>query len=86
MKTFKLIKKVLLGILILIALVLIIGFIFERISRSNAENIIPHGAFADVGGHKLHYYKKGNEGPTALTNIKNRLNQKKEIVRATTIN
>ena len=37
------------------------GFIFERISRSKAGKIIPHGEFADVGGHKLHYYLKGEE-------------------------
>ncbi len=66
MKIFKWIKRTLFGILILVILLLIIGFIFEQISRSNAENLIPHGEFADVGGHKLHYYKKGEDGPTAV--------------------
>lgn len=66
MKIFKWIKRVLLGVLILIISLLIIGFIFEIISRSNAENLKPHGEFADVGGHKLHYYKKGNDGPTVV--------------------
>ena len=65
-KTFKWIKRILLGVLILIIIALIIGVIFERISRSNAENLIPHGEFADVGGHKLHYYKKGDNGPTVV--------------------
>jgi len=65
-KIFKWVKRVLLGVLILIIIVLTIGFIFERISRSNAEDLIPHGEFADVGGHKLHYYKKGNKGPTVV--------------------
>ncbi len=66
MKIFKWIKRTLFGILSLVILLLIIGFIFEQISRSNAENLIPHGEFADVGGHKLHYYKKGKDGPTVV--------------------
>jgi pimeloyl-ACP methyl ester carboxylesterase len=66
MKILKWIKRVLLGFFILTILVITIGFIFERISRSNAESIIPHGEFADVGGHKLHYYKKGNDEPTVV--------------------
>ena len=65
-KIFKWIKRSLLGVLILIIIILTIGFIFERISRSNAEDLIPHGEFADVGGHKLHYYKKGNKRPTVV--------------------
>ncbi len=66
MKIFKWIKRTLFGILSLVILLLIIGFIFEQISRSNAENLIPHGEFADVGGHKLHYYKKGEDSPTVV--------------------
>jgi len=66
MKIIKRIKRIFIGIIILIALVLMIGFIFERISRSTAEKIDPHGEFADVGGHKLHYYKKGDDGPTVV--------------------
>ena len=66
MKIFKWIKRALFGILILVILLLIIGFIFEQISRSNAENLIPHGEFANVGGHKLHYYKKGEDGSTVV--------------------
>lgn len=66
MKIFKWIKRVLLGILILVILLSLIGSIFEQISRSNAEKIIPHGEFANVGGHKLHYYKKGEDRPTVV--------------------
>ena len=66
MKIFKWIKRALLGILILVILLSIIGSIFEQISRSNAAKLIPHGEFANVGGHKLHYYKKGEDGPTVV--------------------
>ena len=66
MKIFKWIKRALFGILILVILLLIIGFVFEQISRSKAENLIPHGEFANVGGHKLHYYKKGEDGSTVV--------------------
>lgn len=66
MKILKWLKRILLGFLVLLGLLLIIGFIFERISRSNAEDLIPHGQFADVGGHKLHYYIKGEENPTIV--------------------
>ncbi|NOQ26687.1 MAG: alpha/beta fold hydrolase [Bacteroidales bacterium] len=66
MKKIKWLKKNLLGILLLIISLLIIGFTFERISRFKAEKITPHGKFVDVGGHKLHYYKKGTEGPTII--------------------
>ena len=66
MKILKWIKRALFGILILVVLLSIIGSIFEQISRSNAEKLIPHGEFANVGGHKLHYYKKGEDGPTVV--------------------
>jgi len=67
MKVSKWIKRVLLGTLILLITLIIIGFIYEQISRSNAEkNLLPHGEFADVGGHNLHYYKKGTSGPTVV--------------------
>ncbi|MCX6239709.1 MAG: alpha/beta hydrolase [Bacteroidia bacterium] len=66
MKIFKWIKTGLLGVLILAVSLLTVGFIFEQISRSNAEKLIPHGEFADVGGHKLHYYKKGKDSPTVV--------------------
>lgn len=66
MKIFKWIKRALFGILILVILLLTIGFVFEQISRSNAENLIPHGEFANVGEHKLHYYKKGEDSSTVV--------------------
>jgi pimeloyl-ACP methyl ester carboxylesterase len=55
-----------LTLLILTVVPLAVGFIFEQISRWNAENITPDGQFADLGTHKLHYYKKGVGGPTVV--------------------
>lgn len=54
-------------VLITLALVLLIaGFIFERKSRHDAEKINPDGNFAVVENHRLHYYKKGNGGPSVV--------------------
>ena len=66
MKINKWIKRVVFGVFILLISLLIIGFIFEQISRLKAENLSPHGEFVDVGGHKLHYYKKGKDSPTVV--------------------
>ncbi|GGH03393.1 hypothetical protein [Pedobacter zeae] len=54
------------GLVALIILLLIAGFIFERVSRNDAEKITPDGNFAEVDNHLLHYYKKGNGGPTVV--------------------
>lgn len=62
----KWIKKTLFGTLFLIVLLLIIGFFFEQISRSNSKKLISLGEFIDVDGHNLHYYKKGNNGPSII--------------------
>ena len=59
-------KRIGLGLITLILLLLIVGFVFERISRNDAEKIKPDGSFAEVGGHRLHYFKKGNRGPTVV--------------------
>ena len=67
MKTFlKWTKRIGLGLVTLLILLLLIGFIFERISRNGAEKIKPDGQFAEVEDHRLHYYKKGNGGPTIV--------------------
>ncbi len=67
MNILKWIKRVFFGILILITTLIVIGITYEQISRSNSERNLPaHGEFADVGGHKLHYFKKGDEGPTVV--------------------
>lgn len=59
-------KRIGLGLIILLVLSLITGFIFERKSRNDAEKIVPDGNFVEVENHRLHYYKKGNGGPTVV--------------------
>lgn len=66
MKVLKWLKRIVLVIIVLIGLLLITGYVFERISRSNAEKIMPTGEFVDVGGHKLHYFKKGKGNVTVV--------------------
>ncbi|MDH6250356.1 pimeloyl-ACP methyl ester carboxylesterase [Chryseobacterium sp. H1D6B] len=67
MKRFlKWVKRIGLGLAALAALLLIAGFIFERICRNDAEKINPDGNFVEVDDHRLHYYKKGNGGPTVV--------------------
>lgn len=65
-KILKWTKRIGLGLIIVIVLLLIIGFIFEQISRNAAEKINPDGDFVKVENHRLHYYKKGNGGPTVV--------------------
>ncbi|PIF44941.1 pimeloyl-ACP methyl ester carboxylesterase [Chryseobacterium sp. 52] len=54
------------ALLLIVILLLIAGFIFEKISRANAEKIKPDGEFAEVENHKMHYLKKGTGGPTVV--------------------
>lgn len=63
---FKWMKRVGLGLTTLVILILIVGFIFERKSRNDAEKINPDGNFVEVENHRLHYYKTGNGGPTVI--------------------
>ncbi|WP_449386872.1 alpha/beta fold hydrolase [Chryseobacterium lineare] len=65
-RVFKSVKRIGLGLVVLVILLLIAGFIFERISRNQADKIKPDGNFAEVEDHLLHYYKKGNGGPTVV--------------------
>jgi pimeloyl-ACP methyl ester carboxylesterase len=67
MKTFlKWTKRIGFGLVTLLILLLLIGFIFERMSRNDAEKIKPDGQFVEVKHHRLHYYKKGSGGPTIV--------------------
>lgn len=59
-------KRIGLGLITLVMLLLIAGFIFEMKSRNEAEKITPDGNFVEVENHRLHYYKKGNGGPTVV--------------------
>ncbi len=65
-KFIKWLKRIGLGLIMLVLLLLMVGFIFERKSRKDAEKITPDGNFVKVDGHRLHYYKKGNGGPTVV--------------------
>jgi len=63
---FKWVKMIGLVLIVLVIMLLLTGFIFERISRNNAEKIKPDGKFVKVENHLLHYDKKGNGGPTVV--------------------
>ncbi len=70
MKIKKALKRIGQGILALIIIALLSGFIYEQIGRKKAEKnyneFKKYGSFIDVGGHKL-YYRKGGEGkPTVV--------------------
>lgn len=66
MKIIKWVKRIAMALLLIIILLLITGFIFEKISRSLAEKIKPDGQFAEVENHKMHYLKDGKGGPTVV--------------------
>lgn len=59
-------KRIALGLVLLVTLLLTAGFIFESIARNDTEKIKPDGNFVEVENHRLHYYKKGNGGPTIV--------------------
>jgi len=65
-KILKWAKRISLCLMTLIVLMLTAGFIFERISRNSAEKMPPDGCYAEVGDHRLHYFKKGTHGPTVV--------------------
>jgi hypothetical protein len=49
-----------------LALLLVAGFLFEQISRAKADKIPPGGQFATIRNHRLHYVRKGTDGPTVV--------------------
>lgn len=63
----KWIKRIALGIITIVLLFLIIAFTYEQVSRviANGKNS-PEGAFIDVGGHRIHFLRKGSGGPTVV--------------------
>ncbi|MGV7235542.1 MAG: alpha/beta fold hydrolase [Nitrosomonadaceae bacterium] len=67
MKVLKWIMRIIGGFFALILLVLIVGFIYEHITRlSSSKNFKPTGEFINVGDHQLHFVKKGIGGPTVV--------------------
>lgn len=63
---FKWVKRIGLVLISLVMVLFLSGFIFERISRNNAEKIKPDGKFVEVENHLMHFYQKGNGGPTVV--------------------
>ncbi|MGG5210298.1 alpha/beta fold hydrolase [Chryseobacterium sp. MIQD13] len=66
MKIIKWIKRLFMLLFLILVLLLIAGFVFEKISRAKAEKIQADGQFADVENHKMHYLKEGTGGPTVV--------------------
>lgn len=67
MKYFKLTKKILIRFLSVITFIVVVGFVYEQISRVVAESKFPpRGEFAEVRDNKLHYIKKGTGSPTVV--------------------
>jgi pimeloyl-ACP methyl ester carboxylesterase len=67
MRIGKWVLRVLAGIPLLLCTILLVGVVYEQVSRSMAEKtLLPHGEFADVGDHLLHYYKQGSGSPTVV--------------------
>ena len=52
--------------LILILLLIAVGFLYEQYARHKANSYKIDGDFVDVGGHKLHYLKKGKGNATII--------------------
>ena len=52
--------------LFIIISLLLIGFLYEQYARYKAKAYKIEGDFIDVGGHKLHYLKKGNGKATIV--------------------
>ena len=49
-----------------ILLLILIGFLYEQVARYKAKSYKIEGEFVDVGGHKLHYLKKGSGKATII--------------------
>jgi pimeloyl-ACP methyl ester carboxylesterase len=66
-KIFKWTKRVLLSLVALLFVLLIIGFTYEQMARSNiSDQYKPTGELLDIGGRNLHYVKKGSGSPTVV--------------------
>lgn len=66
MKILKWIKRLGMLLFLIFVLLLITGFVFEKISRAKAEQIKADGQFAEVDQHRMHYLKEGTGGPTVV--------------------
>lgn len=62
----KWVKRLCMLLFLIFVVLLITGFIFEKIARVKAEQIKTDGNFAEVENHKMHYLKEGAGGPTVV--------------------
>ncbi len=60
-------KRILLGLIILVALLVIAGAIYEALGRRNARAAYPpRGQMVDIGGRKMHIDCRGTGSPTVI--------------------
>jgi pimeloyl-ACP methyl ester carboxylesterase len=63
----KWLKRISLGIVSLVVVLLLVGFTYEQVSRYKTNSAYsPEGEFVDVGGHRLHFLRQGSGGPTVV--------------------
>jgi len=61
------IKRILLGLLGLLVMLVLVGSIYEMLGRKNAEErLLPRGKLVDVGGRKMHIDCRGTGSPTVI--------------------
>jgi len=66
-RVWRWIKRILLGLLALLILILVAGVIYEALGRRNAAaNYPPPGKLVDVGGRKMHIDCRGTGSPTVI--------------------
>ena len=63
----KWLKRISIGFVAIVVVLVTIPFTYERVSRIVAsKNYSPEGYLIDVGGHKLHLLRRGTGGPTVV--------------------
>jgi len=61
------VKRILLGLLVLLVLLVVVGAIYEALGRKNAAaNYPPPGKLVDIGGRKMHIDCRGTGSPTVI--------------------
>ena len=66
-RAWKWVKRVLLGLLALVLLVVLAGASYEALGRrSDARRFRPPGRLVDVGGHRIHLHCTGSGSPTVV--------------------
>lgn len=60
-------KKILVATLVLLLLLAVAGYTYDRIATARDRATYPHqGALVDIGGYRIHLYCSGNGSPTVL--------------------